>query len=330
MNTQQEHYLLLLRQWQQAATPADHAAAEQWRTSSPEHAETAEELEAIWKAAGTWQPALPVVDTEAAYTAIRQKAGLHTPRRRHLQPLWMLGAAAALLLLLVAVPFYYRQVPAASTHMLVATENILDAALPDGSRVWLRPGSTLEYPHAFENTVRKVRLKGEAYFEVQHNPQLPFWVEMANGSRVEVLGTAFGVQDVDGKATTVLVQTGLVRFRANATDGGELLKAGDKGVLAVNRGQIIKIHTGSNYELAWHAGGLAFVETPLAVVLQDLEAFYAVDITLENSSLLECTYTAPLTNQPIEEVLEALAYAFKMRLQKSDDKFYKLQQGSCL
>lgn len=329
MNTQEEHYLLLLRQWQHGATPADQAAAEQWRASSPEHAETADELDAIWTAAGMYQPQLPAADAEAAYAAIRQKAGLQAPKRRVLYPAWLLGVAAAVLMLLVAVQVFYRQAPAVATQMIAATDNVLDASLPDGSRVWLRPGSTLEYPQAFDQNTRKVRLKGEAYFEVQHNPQLPFWVEMANGSRVEVLGTAFGVRDVQGMPTMVLVQTGLVRFRGNPSHEGELLKASDKGILTANQDQIIKTHTGSTNELAWHTGGLAFVETPLSVVLKDLETFYGVQITLENEALLDCTYTAPLTNQPIGEVLEALAYAFKMRLQKTADKSYTLRKGVC-
>ena len=48
--------------------------------------------------------------------------------------------------------------------------------LPDGTQVWLNSGSKLEYPGSFGRSNRNVTLKGEAYFEVSKNKELPFRV----------------------------------------------------------------------------------------------------------------------------------------------------------
>lgn len=50
--------------------------------------------------------------------------------------------------------------------------------LSDGTKVWLNASSTLEYPASFEGKKeRRVRLTGEAFFEVSRNEKCPFYVE---------------------------------------------------------------------------------------------------------------------------------------------------------
>ena len=66
--------------------------------------------------------------------------------------------------------------------------------LPDNSTVWLNSGSTLIYPTRFDRKTRRVQLDGEAYFEVQANPEKPFYVGASDGLSVKVYGTKFNVE----------------------------------------------------------------------------------------------------------------------------------------
>lgn len=87
--------------------------------------------------------------------------------------------------------------PAATTTLLT---------LADGTRVTLNANSTLEYPQSFADaSERKVRLKGEAHFEVTKNPHRPFVVE-AGDMQTKVLGTVFDVKAyrVDSPKVTLL------------------------------------------------------------------------------------------------------------------------------
>jgi transmembrane sensor len=64
--------------------------------------------------------------------------------------------------------------------------------LPDGTKVWLNAGSTLNYPQKFRAENRQVELTGQGYFEVTKNPEKPFIVKTTYLA-VQALGTLFTV-----------------------------------------------------------------------------------------------------------------------------------------
>src|SRR5690606_33266873 len=64
--------------------------------------------------------------------------------------------------------------------------------LPDGSKVWLNAASQITYNETFSDSIRYLRLEGEAYFEVVQDSLRPFIVE-SGPLYVTVLGTAFNV-----------------------------------------------------------------------------------------------------------------------------------------
>jgi transmembrane sensor len=72
--------------------------------------------------------------------------------------------------------------------------------------------------------------KGEAYFDIAHQPTRPFTVE-AGGSRTQVLGTAFDI-DLAHREVKLAVYRGAVRFGNQATDQGVTVRAGWRSRLA--------------------------------------------------------------------------------------------------
>jgi transmembrane sensor len=66
-----------------------------------------------------------------------------------------------------AISYNILATPRGGQYMLV---------LPDGSKVWLNAASSITYPTAFTGKERKVKITGEAYFEVAHNSKTPFKV----------------------------------------------------------------------------------------------------------------------------------------------------------
>lgn len=86
--------------------------------------------------------------------------------------------------------------------------------LPDGSKVILSTGSKLNYPSTFNGLKkREVFLTGEAFFDIVHNPSMPFLVHTENLT-TEVLGTAFNVKAnaIDGEIK-ITVTRGKVKVK---------------------------------------------------------------------------------------------------------------------
>jgi transmembrane sensor len=93
-----------------------------------------------------------------------------------------------------------------------ATGEVRNVVLPDGSVVGLNTQTELEWVGSPSD--RRVRLiRGEAYFQVVHDPARPFRILLAH-SQVQVLGTRFDVyQKADGDVR-VSVISGVVAVEA--------------------------------------------------------------------------------------------------------------------
>ena len=86
--------------------------------------------------------------------------------------------------------------------------------LSDGTKVWLNSRTKIEYPAVFADKERRIKLDGEAYFQVAQNIHKPFIVQTPKGN-VEVLGTQFNVESYSDDSTfaTALME-GAVKITA--------------------------------------------------------------------------------------------------------------------
>ena len=103
--------------------------------------------------------------------------------------------------------------------------------LSDGTRVWLNAASVLTFPPVFAGNERKVRLVGEAFFEVTPDTARPFIVATARMD-IKVLGTSFNVSVYEDEET---VHTTLVKGSVEVQPVQQeaiMLKPGEQACLA--------------------------------------------------------------------------------------------------
>jgi transmembrane sensor len=328
---QENDYILLLsKRFAGEISPAESTLLDAWMAESPENAQLAAQLRQVWERSGDYAKAF-APDLEADFQRVQARIRAEQPTQ--LRATWgrkMLRAAAAVALLATAVWGWQRLGNPASPEMVFAAQGVekQQVELPDGSRAWLRNGATIRFPKGFSAKERRVKLHGEAYFEVTHDAAKPFRVELERGGDVQVLGTAFDVrQDADER--TVLVRAGKVRFSFDEEGGSVLLHAGERAAHRLSTNVCEKTEAASLNELAWQTGGLEFVRTPLWQVMRDLESFYRVKVALENPLMADCPHTSPLTNQPIEKVLSALAQTHGLKVKKLGESSFRLTGGVC-
>ena len=87
--------------------------------------------------------------------------------------------------------------------------------LPDGSFVYLNAESRMEYPALFSDSLRVVKLMGEAYFEIAKDRKRPFVVH-TDDLKITALGTAFNVRAFqEDEQVSVSLTEGRVRVSAD-------------------------------------------------------------------------------------------------------------------
>lgn len=222
---------------------------------------------------------------------------------------------------LIVLGFGFLMVPKTIT---VPNAEIATVQLPDGSTVELNSGSTLRYNRLFAFTNRDITLNGEAYFSVEKGDEA-FIVE-ANDSNTEVTGTEFNIRswadDPTGE-TTVTVTEGHVKFYP-AEDSSKMvsLRAGQSSRLSSELSSPAQPEASLDENLAWRENRLVFQETPLIVILHDLERSFDVEIELDTDGMDYETLTA-YYNQPttIETVLEDICTVKGLRYTKTNDGY---------
>ncbi|MFT3822276.1 MAG: FecR domain-containing protein [Chitinophagaceae bacterium] len=161
--------------------------------------------------------------------------------------------------------------------------------LPDGSRVWLNAASTIRYPVAFSSKERRVELNGEAYFEVAHDKNWPFYVQTKN-QQVQALGTSFNVNAFEEEATekTTLIE-GSVEVNALTNNQPEkhhplsaILHPGQQAKLDYHNQHISVANNQSEAAIAWKNGYFSLENLPFDQVMRQLERWYDIQVVYES------------------------------------------------
>lgn len=177
--------------------------------------------------------------------------------------------------------------------------------LADGTRVWLNAESELVYPDAFPGDFRRVKLKGEAYFEVAKNPRQPFFVKIGD-MEVKVLGTSFNVSAYPGARRQTTLVEGKVAI-AWKQEQIEMLP-GQQATETPEGVKITRVKV-ANY-VGWKERRFIYEDKLLSEVPEDLARWYDVEIFVTNDEIRNLHLTANLPKyENMDKVLEIVEYA---------------------
>lgn len=181
--------------------------------------------------------------------------------------------------------------------------------LPDKSQVWLNSGSVLRYPSAFAGNKREVELEGEGYFEVESNPDNPFYVNTGSRIRIVAHGTRFNVNITEEAIETTLSE-GIVKM-LSADNPLFTLSPGEESVLDIKTNNISVNKVNVYEKTAWKDGMIIFRNAPLNDVFKRLSRRYNVDIVLHDEHQLAGKYSARVTftDETIQQIFAYLEVA---------------------
>lgn len=210
---------------------------------------------------------------------------------------------------------------------------------PDGTQVILNAGSEITLNEQYAKTTREVFLKGEAFFEVQHNAAVPFIVHTTSMD-VKALGTAFNVKSYNNeKRTEAVLIRGLVEVTLKKDNNRKLLLHPDEKVLWADKGShaatpssktnvsqqgvvqsVRKLDNGSVRELAWVQNDLAFEDEAFEEIAYQLNRWYNVNIQFETDDIRQYHFTATFKKEKIEQVLDILRTSRRFNFRFVGDK----------
>ncbi|TAM99995.1 MAG: FecR family protein [Chitinophagaceae bacterium] len=191
--------------------------------------------------------------------------------------------------------------------------------LPDSSKVWLSPESSIHYNDKFTSTERKVQLTGEAFFDIRHNAFRPFIV-ISQHLMTTVLGTSFLIKtNTDGTGeVTVLSGKVVVEKRDHKKDKIILIA---KQSVILNTGSKLVKGTGIDKGILqkWQKINLSFDNAPFEQVIQILDKRFGVRMYCLDDKIYQYKLNADFNNQNLADILEMLGTSLNIHYKMIND-----------
>ena len=336
-------------------TAVDQEHFEQWLNESPLHRVAYLRIEHVWERAerlralggstpqvpppGKWvlSPFFEAKGTVSSAEEARAKRFLSSARG------YGFAVAASVALAVAAAAAWYFSNP--GSYFRTPVGGLESVPLADGSRVTLNTDSAIRVtvtPHE-----RGVELeRGEAFFEVAHDPNRPFVVS-AGRQRVVAVGTQFSVRR-DGEDVEVIVSEGTVRLEPSELPrgvqgdrkatlssspgsrdsvpfgssgsaevvllpAGSVAHAGDAGVLVQEESP-----AQAEESLSWRSGVLVFHDMTLAEAVAEFNRYNTRQIVIEDPAVAGLRIAGNFRATNVEAFVRLLEHGYPLRVEQQE------------
>lgn len=247
------------------------------------------------------------------------------PMRRYTRGLLALTAVAVLVVVAVLV---WPDSPDRTT-VTVPDGTVRTVALGDGLSARLVGPAALSHAELDGGVVpQRVRVnRGRVFFDVSPRSDRTFVVETPSATAT-VVGTQFGMRTTTD-TTEVILASGSVQVNTVTADAGEgvVLEPGQKTWVSKETAPASPTSVDVTRALQW-TGLFVFRSTPLRTIAERLRKHY--DVQIEVAQEVE---SEPITGtfdreQPVEQVLNALAATLGADVEKTGEEAYRVGGGS--
>ncbi|MGN0281889.1 MAG: FecR family protein [Prevotella sp.] len=185
----------------------------------------------------------------------------------------------------------------------VPTGKSAHLTLPDGSQVWLYPGSRLKFPQRFVGDTREVMLEGQAYFSVQRDPSHPFVVSAADVTTT-VLGTEFVVSAYEDTTPQITLVSGSVQI---AKGNSRVLLSPGRQAMPTADGSFDITEVDTEPYVQWRDGYFYFDNATLHDILVAIGRSYNVCVVCQHpESLTKHMRFIADRSEPLESIIDRL------------------------
>jgi transmembrane sensor len=328
---------LLIKYLLGEATPEEAAQVGRWLEADEANRLRLEQFRAVWGLGRRMaQEEAAAVDHGEAWRALKQ-----TPVRR-MPVRWVAAALIGVLLLGAGGYALWRQerrvqavVKMGKTEKVNETQQAVGAertvpvrnwvaarrprtdTMPDGSIVTLNKGARLTAVGKDTGGAVRLRLEGEGFFSVRHDPARAFVVEV-NGVTVSVLGTSFELNGRNADSIALVVETGAVRVRGRQGDS-LVVRAGQRAT--VTKGGRWRRERSQDKLYGYYLGRpLVCDSVPLRRLVAVLNEAYDAHVELGRAELGDLPLTTEFRGEPLDKILRIVAATFDLSIVRQGPK----------
>lgn len=287
-------------------TIAEQEELQNWLAESPVHGETLVHFASVWDLMDLVAPVAKVLPLDQPIGGLQHSYEVSSagnePRSFITGWLPVTGVLASLMVVVMVLATFPE--PADTTFSSVYRTEIGEHSgvmLPDGSRLELNTNTEVSV-HISETLRRVVLIRGEAYFDVAKNPEVPFVAEVGE-TQVIAVGTAFNIELLDANSIEVLVTEGKVLVEQAENSNLELLPqqlsfdetdnllltVGEKAVVSKNKAEQVSVPENFDVEadLAWREGMLIFEGESLDEAISEINRYTTQRLEIVDDSIRE-------------------------------------------
>jgi transmembrane sensor len=282
---------------------------EQWIAGSESNRKYFNQFKLIFDRAATVRD-LQDFNTDAAWNKVRSRLkDQPIGKVVQLKPFWdnvYLKIAATIIFVLGIGFFVYRSFDTSAVNAIqvVASKKIETDTLPDGSAVTLNKQTELAYSFDKNANAHRVKLKGEAYFDIKHKDDKTFIVE-ADQLLIKDIGTSFNVKAYEATNTVeVVVTEGEVQLYTSSNEG-IFVRAGGKGIYDKTT-KTFSLGQPEANTAAYKSKHFVFTDIELGAIVLALNNVYDQKISIV-PHLANCRLTVTFSNETPDEIANVIA-----------------------
>jgi transmembrane sensor len=306
------------------ATREEAAQVERWLEADAANRRRHEEYKTLWAVSRETAARESAASADSRGGIVREK------RARLVRPRWLQVAAVVAGTLILGAGGYWlfmnhrqvaktssvaRSVPRAAGRSAVEVPQMMKLAasgprtdtLPDGTVVTLNRGAALTIVGGSVEKGLTVRLRGEGFFSVRHDPARTFAVQIG-AVVVRVLGTSFELNGDRNDSIELIVETGAVRVGDRMTvHSGERMTMTARGHWRIgpNRDKLYGYYLGRP---------LVCDSLPLRRLVEVLNRANETPIVLGRKELGDLPLTTVFPRESPERILEVVALTFNLSI----------------
>jgi transmembrane sensor len=309
------------------ADAAEKQKFENWLNEKAENIQEFDDFKKFWLASGkAYEYYVP--DVKKLWNEVEVETIKKTPvrsKKRMLTNTWFKVAASIAIIIGLSISFKmiydWSQIEEMITY--TSANSVLTLELSDNSKVWLNSNSQIIVPGQFKGNIRKVYLRGNAFFEVTKNPKKPFIIA-AHKTTTIVLGTSFCLKAPDDDSVVTLsVVTGKVSFTdENNPNNTSVVLSGQTASIDHQSNKIFKQSYKDQNFIAWKTGKIEFDNASLDEVCKVLSEYYNVSFKSDSSKdARNISFSGTFNNKSLPEVLDVIEFTIGVKFEKNKDVF---------